>query len=178
MATLVAICYPDQYRAAEVMATVRRLQKEYLLDIADACYVTKDRDGKVRLHQAVNLTAEGAIGGAFWGALIGLLFLMPVAGAALGAAGGALGGALSDYGMDDQFIRDLAAKMQNDSSAIFTLVVKATADKVVPQIAQFGGTILKSSLSEAAEAKFQAELNALARPEVVTGTAVPAPSPA
>lgn len=160
MATLVAIVYPDEFRAAEVMATLRRLQREYLLELADACYVTKDQSGKVQLHQAVNLTTSGAIGGLFWGSLIGLLFFAPLLGAAVGAATGALGGALSDYGIEDDFMQELGEQMQPGSSAIFALVVRATEDKVIPVIAQFGGKVLKSNLSQEAEQKLQEELNA------------------
>jgi uncharacterized membrane protein len=61
MADLVAIVYPDQHRAGEVMATLQRL------DLEDACVVTKDETGKIKLHQAVNLTASGAVSGALWG---------------------------------------------------------------------------------------------------------------
>ena len=44
----------------------------------------RDEKGKVRIHQAVSLTAAGAASGALWGTLIGMLFLMPVAGLAIG----------------------------------------------------------------------------------------------
>jgi uncharacterized membrane protein len=86
MADLVAITYPDEHRAAEVLATLRRLQHEYLIDLEDACVVTKDAQGKIKLHQAVNLTAAGAASGAFWGSLVGLLFVFPFGG--LAVAGG------------------------------------------------------------------------------------------
>jgi uncharacterized membrane protein len=33
----------------------------------DAVVVTRDLQGKVNLHQPVDLTAAGAIGGTFWG---------------------------------------------------------------------------------------------------------------
>jgi uncharacterized membrane protein len=107
MSTLVAITYPDEYRAAEVLATLQRLQREYLLDLDDACYVTKGKDGKVRLHQSTSLTGKDAKGGTLWGALVGLLFLAPIAGAAIGAASGALVGKLSDVGIDDNWARQL-----------------------------------------------------------------------
>ena len=50
MANLVAIVYPDQHRAAEVRATLERLQHEYLIDLEDACVVVKDEAGKIKLH--------------------------------------------------------------------------------------------------------------------------------
>ncbi|HTO44552.1 MAG TPA: hypothetical protein VML56_10775 [Burkholderiales bacterium] len=39
MAYLVAIVYPDEYRAAEAMSALKRLQSEYLLDLEDACWI-------------------------------------------------------------------------------------------------------------------------------------------
>jgi len=164
MADLMAITYPDEHRAAEVLATLKRLQHEYLIDLEDACVVTKDAQGKVKLHQSVNLTTTGAVSGAFWGSLVGLLFLMPLGGLAIGAAAGALSGALSDYGIDDDFIRQLSAQMTPGSSAIFLLIRKVTADKVEPELAKFGGKILYTSVSKEMESKFQAMLDAANQP--------------
>jgi len=39
VAYLVAIVYPDEYRAAEAMSALKRLQSEYLLDLEDACWI-------------------------------------------------------------------------------------------------------------------------------------------
>lgn len=159
MADLVAIVYPDEHRAAEVIASLQRLQSQYLIDLADACYVVKNKEGEIKLHQAVNLTAAGAVSGALWGTVIGLLFFNPLLGTALGAAAGALSGKLSDYGINDDFIKSLSAEMQSGSSAIFMLVRKMTVDKVEPELAKFGGKLLHTSLSKDAEAKFQTLLD-------------------
>ena len=107
----------------------------------------------------MNLTATGTVSGALWGTLIGLLFFNPFLGTALGAATGALTGRLSDYGIDDDFIKSLAAEIQPSSSAIFALVRRATVDKVEPEVAKFGGKLLHTSLSKEAEGKFQAMLD-------------------
>jgi len=160
MAYLVAIVYPDIHRAAEVMVTLKKLESGYLIDLEDAAYVTKDGDGKFKIHQSFNLTAAGAVGGAFWGTLIGLLFFMPVVGLALGAATGAVTGALSDYGIDDDFIKNCQLEMQANTSAIFMLLRSATMDKVEPELAPYGGRVLYSSLSTEAEQKLQAVLDA------------------
>jgi uncharacterized membrane protein len=159
MSELIVVAYDDVHRAAEVMATLRRLQTEYLVDLEDAVYVTKEATGKVKLHQAVNLTATGAIEGTFWGALIGLLFLNPLLGGLLGASAGALSGSLSDYGINDDFIRELGAQLAPGSSAIFILLRKMTADRVVPELSKFGGHILRTSLSKDAEARLQSALD-------------------
>jgi uncharacterized membrane protein len=66
-------------------AELAKMQKEYLIEMDDVVVVTKDDKGKVKLHQAQNLTALGAVSGGFWGTLIGLIFLNPLLGAAVGA---------------------------------------------------------------------------------------------
>jgi uncharacterized membrane protein len=159
MSNLVVVAYPDEYRAAEVLATLRRMNNEYLIDLEDACYVTKDARGKLKLHQNTSLAGAGAAFGGMWGLLIGLLFFAPFLGLAIGAGIGALTGKLTDYGIDDKFARQLASTMQPNSSAIFVLTRKVTADKVVPEIAKFGGTVLQTSLPKETEEKLQAALN-------------------
>ena len=114
----------------------------------------------MKLHQIHNLTAAGAISGGFWGALIGLLFLSPILGAAIGAGAGAVGGTLTDIGIDDNFMKDLASTLQPGSSALFVLVRKMTADKVLEELHGTGGKVLKTSLSHDDEKKLQAALDA------------------
>ena len=97
------------------------------------------------------------------GGLLGLRFLMPLAGMLVGAAAGALGGSLADYGINDQFIqfiKDLSAKLEPGSSALFVLVRKSTPDKVLPEVNKYGATVLHTSLSQDAEARLQAALTA------------------
>ena len=160
MSQLIAVSYPDPFKAQEVRLTLIKLQKEHLIDLEDAVVVTKDAAGKIQLHQAVNLTAAGAVSGGFWGTLIGMIFLNPIFGAAVGASFGAISGALTDLGIDDQMMKDVAAKLSPNTSALFVLVRSVTADKVVPEIQKFGGTILQSSLSHDDEARLQAALAA------------------
>jgi uncharacterized membrane protein len=86
MTTLVVIGYESELKAEEVRLTLLKMQKEYLIDLADAVVVVRDAQGKVKLRQLYNLTAAGAVCGGFWGALIGMLFLNPLFGMAIGAA--------------------------------------------------------------------------------------------
>jgi uncharacterized membrane protein len=134
------------------------MQKEYLLELGDAVIAVKDDKGNIKLNQMINTTAAGAVGGAFWGALIGLIFLMPLAGAALGAAGGAVGGALTDLGINDKFMKETAAAIQPGTAALFVLLRKITADKVLEGLKGEGGKVLKTSLDHTKEAALQAAL--------------------
>lgn len=166
MSELVVVTYPDVYRAGEVSATLQRLQKEFLIEIEDIAYITREQNGQVKLHQTVPVAAAatrmGLVRGTIWGGLIGLIFLNPVVGmvtgGALGAAGGAITGKIVDYGIPDSFMKDIGDKVQPGTSALFVLFRKATWEKVADRISQFGGTVIHSSLSPEAEARLQTAL--------------------
>src|SRR5206468_1589105 len=121
----------DPYKAEEVRLKLRKMQRDYLIDLGDAVVAVKDEQGKVKLHQAVNMTAAGAASGGFWGALIGLLFMNPLLGLVVGAGAGAASGALTDVGINDAFMKELASTLKPGSSVLFVLVRKATPDKVL-----------------------------------------------
>jgi uncharacterized membrane protein len=150
MSNLIVIGFQNEADAFEMRAALVKLQTQYLIEMEDVVVVTRDAAGKVQLHQAVNLTAAGAVGGAFWGTLIGLLFLNPLLGAAIGAGTGALSGKFQDIGINDQFMKDLGATLTPGTSALFVLVRKSTPDKVLDALKPFAGKghILQTSLTK------------------------------
>jgi uncharacterized membrane protein len=158
MGNLIAIAYPDEATAKEVLGTLARLQTEKSIELEDAVVVTRNADGKVKLHQTAKTGVAGAAGGALWGGLIGLLFLAPLVGMAVGAAAGGAAGALTDVGVDDRFLKDLGAKLAPGGAALIVLVHRSTPDKVLPEISRFGGEVIQSSLSDEAEAQLQAAI--------------------
>lgn len=147
MSELVVIGFEDENTAFDMRADLAKLQKEYLIEMEDVVVVTKDETGKVKLHQAANLTAAGAVGGSFWGLLIGMIFLNPLVGAAVGAGAGALSGKFTDIGINDQFMKDLSETFMPGSSALFVLVKKSTPDKVLAALKNYKGKVLKTSLT-------------------------------
>ena len=158
MSQFIAIAYDDPYKALEVRLELLKAQEEYLIDLEDAVVAVKDERGKIKLHQAVNMTAAGALSGGFWGTLIGMIFLNPLLGMAAGAGAGAISGALTDVGISDDFMKKLSEQLQPNTSALFTLVRRSTPDKVLPRIQQYGGTILQTSMTHEDEQKLQAAL--------------------
>lgn len=175
MSDLVAVVYPSEARAEELRQKLISLQKDYLIELEDAVIAVKQEDGKVKLNQLLNTTTAGAVSGGFWGLLVGTIFLMPVFGAAIGAASGALGGALTDYGINDQFMKDLAANLQPGNAALFVLIRKMTADKVLEAVKGTGGVVLKTSLDHTKE---QALRDALSATPTISPPASPAPGAA
>lgn len=180
MSDLVVIVYPTEAKAEEMRQKLIGLQKEYLIQISDAAIAVMHEGGKIKLNQLLNTTALGAASGGFWGLLIGAIFLMPIFGAAIGAASGALGGALTDYGVNDGFMKELAANLQPGNAALFVLIQKMTGDKVLEAIKGTGGVVLKTSLDHSQE---QALRDALAaspaaqRQELAPGSTERTPNP-
>jgi len=161
MSNLVVIGFDDEHTAFEMRAALSKMQKEYLIEMEDVVVVTKDEKDKVKLHQAVNLTAAGAAGGGFWGMLIGMIFLNPLLGAAMGAGAGALSGKLRDIGISNNFMKELGETLTPGSSALFVLIRKATPDKVLEQLKQFKGRVVQTSLTAEKESELRAALEKL-----------------
>src|SRR5262245_51565756 len=154
MSKLVVVVFNDEVTAFEMRTALLKMQQEYLIDLEDAVVVTRDKHGKTRLDQAVNLTSAGAVGGGFWGLLIGLIFLNPLLGAAIGAGAGALSARFKDIGLNDQMMKDIGRSFTPGSSGLFVLVRKATVDKVLAGLKDFAGKgkLFQTSLSKDDEA--------------------------
>ncbi|MEZ4582452.1 MAG: DUF1269 domain-containing protein [Caldilineaceae bacterium] len=111
MASLTAWKFDTPDGAEQALKTVEDLAKQQLIVVQDAAVVSWPQGKKKpKTRQAQSLAAAGALGGAFWGMLFGLLFLVPFFGMAMGAAMGALAGHFSDYGISDDFIKQVRAK--------------------------------------------------------------------
>ena len=160
MSDLVAVVFNDETSAFELRAELAKMQKEYLIDMEDAVVVTKDDKGKVKLHQATNLTMAGAVGGSFWGMLIGLLSLNPLIGIAVGAGAGALSAKLSDIGISNKMMKEVATSFEPGNSALFVLIRKVTGDKVLDGLKPFvgKGKVFQTSLSKDKEDTLRAAL--------------------
>lgn len=151
MSDLIAIAYDDLEQAREVSRTIGELQRSHVVELADSVIVERRESGKIKLHQSLPMATMGAAHGVLWGGLIGLIFMVPLLGAAIGGAAGAAGGALTDYGIEDDFMREVGERLQPGTAAVFLLVAKSTPDKLLPELAGFGGHVIQTSLSDEAE---------------------------
>jgi len=158
MSTLVAIAYPDTATADQVRAELVQATKEHLLKLEDAVVVEHRQDGKIKLHQGVGLTGAGAAGGALWGGLIGLLFLAPLFGMAIGAATGAAAGKMTDVGVDDKFMKTLAAALPPGGAALIALGTTSGTGKVLERVQGYGGEVIQTSLSTEDEERLRSAL--------------------
>lgn len=92
--------------------------------------------------------------------LFGLIFFIPLFGAVLGAAAGALSGAFQDYGIDDDFIKEVRAKVTEGTSALFLLTGAVTLDKVEDSLKGETAELIRSNLSSEEEAKLREHFSA------------------
>jgi uncharacterized membrane protein len=167
MSDLVVVAFPSEAKAEDVRQKLLDLQSEYLIELEDAVIAIKQANGRVKLNQLLHPAAAGAAYGSLWGLIVGMIFLMPAVGAAVGAASGAIGGALTDVGIHDGFIREVAATLESGSAALFVLIRKATADKVLAHLKGVGGKVLQTSFDQARESAPRGAIAAAAvRPSV------------
>ena len=154
MSTLIAITYDTADKAAQALEKLGELQKMQLVTLEDAAVAIKDQKGKVKVKQTLEKmhTGSAATWGFFWGFLIGLIFMAPIFWGLLTALFAGILGKSRDLGIDNQFIKEVGDSLDPGQSALFILVVEATADKVLPEMAKFGGKVFQTSLSNEDEA--------------------------
>lgn len=156
MASLTVWQFHTPEGARNVLTQLQELQKEHLIEIQDAAIVTwPEGKKKPKTEQAVPLVGLGALDGAFWGMLFGWIFFVPILGAAMGAALGALSGSFQDYGIDDDFIKEVRAKVTEGTSALFLLTGNVTLDKVEDALKGETADLIRSNLSHEQEEKLR-----------------------
>lgn len=171
MSELIVIGYENAEKAEAARAELFGMAKEYLVDVADAVVATADENGKVKLNQMVNLWSFGAAGGAFWGLLIGLIFFNPLLGMAVGAGAGALSGALSDYGINDNFMKEVSEVLQPGQAALFMMVRQHASDRVIERLGERGGRIIRTNLDTSKETELRKAFDAAHKEAVTTSAA-------
>jgi uncharacterized membrane protein len=159
MTTLVAIGYPDETTATAASLEAQQLSKDLIIQPDAIAVIIRDREGKFHVTTNHHAVGGGATWGMFWGLLFGLLFFIPFLGMAVGAGLGALMGRVTKGAIDKQFQAQVRDLLEPGTSALFLVVEQVTTDKAVDALAQYGGTVLKTSLSKEAEAELQNALH-------------------
>jgi len=161
LATLLAIGYPEQATAESARQTVQQLEAELIIQADQVASISRDAEGKYHVHTTHGgaSAAGGAWWGGFWGLLFGLLFFIPFAGLAIGAGFGALFGHLGEKGIDKAFQEQVSDYVKPGTSALFMVIEQVTEDKAVAALQQYGGTVIRTSLSDEDTKKLQEALS-------------------
>lgn len=158
MSELIVIGYDDPATATQAYNQVLALNKDFVVTLSGLALVTVDAEGKSHVETPQKIVGVSAASGALWGMLIGLLFFVPGIGLLLGGAMGALFGKLSKSGINDQFRSQVHEMLKPGSAAVVVMASKITEDKFGDAMGQYGGNLLKTSLSEEDEKELAAEL--------------------
>ena len=148
MSSLLIFAFSDQDGASQIIAEIKSLQTEQLISISDAATVIRTPDGKIKLEQSTSLAGSGTLGAAFWGMLVGVIFYMPWLGMASSEVAGARAGKLSDYGIGDNFIKDVGVTIGPGQSALCLMVSSMAEDRVIGTLSPNKATLLRTNLSQ------------------------------
>lgn len=181
MRELIAVGFAGKHRATEVLGQIQDMDAQGMIDLSDAVAVYRTKDGRLRLDQSVQPTTKegGAIGG-LMGALLGGLLAAPftaglsaaAAASAVGAGAvgfgtiGAVAGAVdaedwkTTWGVPEDFVKQVGGMVQPGNSAVLALVRANDPDAVIERFRGYGGTVLRTSLTEAEAATVQQRLAA------------------
>lgn len=180
MAELIVVGFKkDMYRASEALNMLSDMNKNWIVDLKDAVAVYRDYEGKLRVDQSYQMTTgQGAGWGGLFGGLIGALLAAPFTAGASAAAGAviaagsltgvALGGTLGaidaqtwkeDYGISEEFVKTVGSMAQPGDSAVFVLARVVNPDIVADAFRGFGGTVIRTTLTGAQQARVEATLH-------------------
>lgn len=159
MSELIILGYDDQTRATQAYEKVLELQRDFVVDLTGLAIVSVDANGKRHVDTPAKIVGASAASGALWGLLFGLLFLVPGVGLVMGGLMGAVSGRLARSGVDRAFKNRVDEMLEPGKSAVVVMARKVTEDKFGAAMAPFGGTVLKTSLSEEDEKELAAELD-------------------
>lgn len=158
MSELIIIGYDDHAVAERANNKVLELQRDFIVDLAGLAVVRVDDDGKRHIDTPGSIVGRSASSGAIWGAVIGLLFLAPGLGLLVGGAWGALMGKASKAGINRSLRERVDGLLEPGKAALVVMARKVTEDKFSAAMAEFGGTVLQTSLSDADEKELAVEL--------------------
>lgn len=159
MSELIIIGYDDHATAKKAQDAVIGLQRDFVVNLSGLAVVRVDEDGKKHIDTPGSIVGVSATGGAMWGMIIGLLFLVPGLGLLIGGAWGALAGAASKAGVNRSLRERVDGLLTPGKAALVVMASKITEDKFSAAMAEFGGTVLKTSLSDEDEKALAEELS-------------------
>jgi uncharacterized membrane protein len=159
MSDLIVIGYENPQVAQQAYEQVQRLHHDFVVELRGLAIVEVDADGKTHVHTPQRIVGSSAATGALFGLLLGLLFFVPGM-VLLGGAIGALMGKFSKSGINAEFRDRVEHLVEPGHSAVVIMASKVTEDKFASAMHPYGGTILKTSLSDSDEKELAEELAA------------------
>ncbi|MFE0652332.1 DUF1269 domain-containing protein [Streptomyces sp. NPDC059534] len=159
MSELIVIGYDDHAVATRAFKTVQKLRDEHAVKLKGLAVVKVDEDGETHVDTPAKSEeiALSATAGALWGMVFGMVILTPAMGV-VGAAIGGLIGKLNQMGVDSGFRKKVSDLLAPGSAAVVIMATEITEARFTAAMEPFGGTVLKTSLSEESERELAEQL--------------------
>jgi uncharacterized membrane protein len=139
MSDLLAVAFTDVGGADDILHKLRKLQRDDLVELEDACVAERDTNGELHLKQAIGERIEEALHPRFWRSLIEHILHH-------GQVHMPADGTTPELGLDRGFTKQLASSLPPGSSALFLLVRNASMDALIDALKDHPGTLLRTSL--------------------------------
>jgi uncharacterized membrane protein len=140
---LVALSFPDAFRASEFLTAAQRLVANDQMSLHDAVFLTKDDEGKTFVQETLDLEAgRSALGAGLWSSLFGLILGGPVGllvGGAVGAGAGALTAKLVDIGVTDETVEQIRAVVKPGTTTLVLLASHIDREAALAELHRFEG---------------------------------------
>jgi uncharacterized membrane protein len=139
----------DTQAAAQMAEALKDIQLQPADSLQDAAISIRQADGSNRMWICRDLVGNGRLGGMFWGVLFALIYWSRFWGLNIGSI-------VDDYGIDDEFIRDVSLKMIKEHSTLSLLAADEAIDPITRALDSFNAQVFTYALSQAAEDKLHA----------------------
>jgi len=144
--------------AKENLDKLTKLANQHLIQVHDTAVVSWPNGKKRPLTKEYGDTkGKSMLSGVFWGMLFGMIFFVPVLGIAVGAAMGALANKFSDYGISENFIKQVRDKVTEGTSALFLFTSDGVRDRIIEEFKGNSMDLISTNLSKEEEDKLREE---------------------
>jgi uncharacterized membrane protein len=156
MNTLTVWRFDTPEGAAEALPDLERLVAAGDACVDDAAVVSWPSGRRKPSTRDVGaITGPGRLWGGFWGVLLAVIFITPLAGPTFGAAAGAFAGSLADFGVADDFVKQVREDVVPGTSAIFVITRRASAERLAAELQSVAVACAGSALSPAQEQRLR-----------------------
>lgn len=155
---VVVLGFEGQYGAEAMLDDLRKWQEEGLIELEDAVLASRGPGTHIEIEQTHKKSRKPIAKGGGAGLLAGLLLGGPILGLAAGVVAGSIARGMEDYGLDDNFVKQVSEWVRPNTSALFLLVKEANADEVLERLRPTQAIVLNTTLAPEAEARLRRAL--------------------
>ena len=139
----------DIQAASQMADTLNILQQQQDLTLQDAAISIRQADGSNRMWTCRELVGTGRLGGMFWGVFFALIYWSRFWGLNIGSV-------VDDYGIDDEFIRQISLQMAKEHSTLALVAEDSAIAPITHALKAFEAQVFTYALTKTAEDKLSA----------------------